>query len=71
MTRSDVQKSIYCSVYAASQFVGQFLAAFCTSSVIIRAFVDVPYFQAVIPYLYIVVVDLLGFSGPMCLLLTR
>ncbi|KAH7724157.1 hypothetical protein AAVH_08235, partial [Aphelenchoides avenae] len=57
-------------LYAASQFLGQLLATFCTSSLIIRAFVDVPYFQAVIPFVYLFAVDILGFSGPMCLLLT-
>lgn len=37
----------------------------------VRTFVDVPYFLAVIPYAHHITVDILGLSGPICLLITR
>ncbi|KAH7724156.1 hypothetical protein AAVH_08234, partial [Aphelenchoides avenae] len=56
--------------YAASQFVGQLLAAFCSTSTVVRAFTDVSYFLAVVPHVFHITVDILGLSGPICLLLT-
>lgn len=54
-----------------TQMVGQILAAFCASTLVIRTLFGFPYFFAIIPYLFNGTVDILGLSGPVCLLITR
>lgn len=54
-----------------TQMVGQLLAAICAAQVVIKIVFGYRYVYVVTPALFHITVDLLGLSGPVCLLLTR
>lgn len=59
------------AVYAILQLAGQMLSAVCSLSVIIAIFENTGYLLSIIASVWAVTVDILGLSGPICLLMTR
>ncbi|KAH7687918.1 hypothetical protein AAVH_40529, partial [Aphelenchoides avenae] len=53
-----------------TQMVGQLLAAICAAQAVIKTIFGYRYVYFVTPTLFHITVDLLGLSGPICLLLT-
>lgn len=53
------------------QMVGQLLAAISLAQVVIKTIFGYRYLYLVTPTLFHITVDLLGLTGPICLLLTR
>ncbi|KAH7715554.1 hypothetical protein AAVH_17039 [Aphelenchoides avenae] len=58
-------------LYAILQLAGQMLSAVCSLSVIIAIFENTGYLLSIIASVWAVTVDILGLSGPICLLMTR
>ncbi|KAH7710708.1 hypothetical protein AAVH_22011, partial [Aphelenchoides avenae] len=56
--------------YAISQFVGQLLSALGSLGVVVGALKNADFLMLAIANLFPVTIDILGLSGPICLLLT-